>query len=670
MVVYWQSAIIAKVPQAGVRNESGSRACGTTREDRRGPDTTLEFEKIRFRRVRPRISALLRQHRSSRRSTVASGTGGAESDRNIPSQGYLNQVRHGATVLTKQATTGGASRTLSFSYDLHGNILSKTSNVAGDQNASGYTYNVSGKPHRLASVAISGTTNTLTYDLNGNTTRYTPTTGNSTYLTYSAQNNVTQITVGTSEHTSTPEARDRFWYDPDNQRFLGQETWNDNGTQRMRLVVYLGGDYEDVLPESDTPTAACSGFRRPRRRGRSGSATHRPARGTPRISSTSTAITSARWMRSPTAPGWCRRSSASTRSAGGGRALGRGNWRRRVLRRCCWQSLRGSRGFTNHEHLNRTGFIHMNGRVYDPRIGRFVSPDPVIPNPAFSQSYNRYSYVLNNPLSYTDPTGFNPFKKIKKAFKSVGKAIGKAFKSVGNFLKKHAVDIMILIIGTQCEACGAILMSARQQQRASAGGWKPNRGSGGGGGAPGIGGPMMLFAPTSGESPPLATRQARARAEIDEMITSGTLVLRRKGTDQEAMDQLALEVLSKVHGISVRHKVEIGAWIFEDGRGGLVIRSVEVGDEEIMPQLRRPPTPAGARGALHTHWNDKLFSDYDLTWVHNRENNPPGPRLPLYVSRGGSVYACDPGARSCNDRMLDSEDPRTRKGRLVGDLLP
>jgi hypothetical protein len=48
----------------------------------------------------------------------------------------------------------------------------------------------------------------------------------------------------------------------------------------------------------------------------------------------------------------------------------------------------------------------MNGRIYDPLIGRFLSPDPFIPNAGNFQSYNRYSYVLNNPLSYTDPSGY------------------------------------------------------------------------------------------------------------------------------------------------------------------------------------------------------------------------------------------------------------------------
>ena len=69
------------------------------------------------------------------------------------------------------------------------------------------------------------------------------------------------------------------------------------------------------------------------------------------------------------------------------------------------QGERVSRGFTGHEHLDRTGLIHMNGRLYDPRLGRFLSPDPIVGDPTSSQSWNLYSYVGNNPLSYVDPTG-------------------------------------------------------------------------------------------------------------------------------------------------------------------------------------------------------------------------------------------------------------------------
>ena len=55
-----------------------------------------------------------------------------------------------------------------------------------------------------------------------------------------------------------------------------------------------------------------------------------------------------------------------------------------------------------------------NARYYDPELGRFIQPDTTIPDLSNPQSYNRYSYVLNNPLRYTDPTGHDP------AFSSIG----------------------------------------------------------------------------------------------------------------------------------------------------------------------------------------------------------------------------------------------------------
>ena len=64
------------------------------------------------------------------------------------------------------------------------------------------------------------------------------------------------------------------------------------------------------------------------------------------------------------------------------------------------------RGFTDHEHLDEVELIHMNGRVYDYNVGRFMSVDPVIQSPTNSQSLNPYSYIMNNPLAGTDPTGY------------------------------------------------------------------------------------------------------------------------------------------------------------------------------------------------------------------------------------------------------------------------
>ena len=64
-------------------------------------------------------------------------------------------------------------------------------------------------------------------------------------------------------------------------------------------------------------------------------------------------------------------------------------------------------GYTMQTWLGQSmGLNHMNGRVEDAILGRMLSPDPHIPDPTNAQSYNRYSYVYNNPLSMLDPTGF------------------------------------------------------------------------------------------------------------------------------------------------------------------------------------------------------------------------------------------------------------------------
>ena len=88
-----------------------------------------------------------------------------------------------------------------------------------------------------------------------------------------------------------------------------------------------------------------------------------------------------------------------------------------------------TRGFTGHEMIDEVGLVNMNGRIYDPQIGRFMSADPFVQDPTNSQSLNRYTYVGNNPLSYTDPSGYF-FKKIFKAVTSFFKSVFNAIKSL------------------------------------------------------------------------------------------------------------------------------------------------------------------------------------------------------------------------------------------------
>jgi len=63
------------------------------------------------------------------------------------------------------------------------------------------------------------------------------------------------------------------------------------------------------------------------------------------------------------------------------------------------------RGYTGHEHFADVDLIHMNGRMYDANLGRFISPDTFVQDPFNTQNYNRYGYAYNNPLMFSDPSG-------------------------------------------------------------------------------------------------------------------------------------------------------------------------------------------------------------------------------------------------------------------------
>jgi RHS repeat-associated protein len=74
-----------------------------------------------------------------------------------------------------------------------------------------------------------------------------------------------------------------------------------------------------------------------------------------------------------------------------------------------WQAIAATtrRGYTGHEQLDNVMLIHMNGRVFDPVMGRFLSADPFIDGPETTQGWNRYAYVQGRLMSATDPSGFD-----------------------------------------------------------------------------------------------------------------------------------------------------------------------------------------------------------------------------------------------------------------------
>ena len=101
-------------------------------------------------------------------------------------------------------------------------------------------------------------------------------------------------------------------------------------------------------------------------------------------------------------------------------------------------------GFCGHEHIDLFELVNMDGRMYDPTVGRFISADPFVQNPNFTQSLNRYAYCINNPLSLVDPTGYN---WISKNWKSIAASV------VG-------ITVAVITVGVTSGATAAIIAGA------------------------------------------------------------------------------------------------------------------------------------------------------------------------------------------------------------------
>lgn len=108
------------------------------------------------------------------------------------------------------------------------------------------------------------------------------------------------------------------------------------------------------------------------------------------------------------------------------------------------------RGYTGHEHLQMFGLINMNARLYDPVVGRFLSPDPYVQAPDWSQNFNRYSYALNNPLRFNDASG-------KFLHIVIGAVVGGVINWASNGFKFNAKGLASFAVGAAIGAGTAAL---------------------------------------------------------------------------------------------------------------------------------------------------------------------------------------------------------------------
>jgi RHS repeat-associated protein len=281
--------------------------------------------------------------------------------------------------LTQAQVAGGATKT--FTYDAGGNLLTKS-------DVGTYTYPTQGvsvvRPHAVQSIA--GTVNTsFTYDANGNML-----TGNNRTTTWTSFNMVATVTRGTSTLT--------FSYDPEHGRTrqvapdgttlylaafgIQVERFNGASTGQWNNYVYVGGEIVAVFYDKDTGTDLTRFF-------------HKDHLGSIAVITDEAGAVAQRLSYDA----WGKRRNVNGTDDTTGTLE---------------TTAQTDRGFTGHEHLQEVALIHMNGRIYDPQIGRFMSADPFIQDAMKTQGYNRYTYVDNNPLCYTDPSGYFKFSKIFK----------------------------------------------------------------------------------------------------------------------------------------------------------------------------------------------------------------------------------------------------------------
>lgn len=290
-------------------------------------------------------------------------------------QSVTEAFRYDALHRLTDATRNGTP-SLSIKLDAAGNILSKS--------GTGYTYDSTYK----RALKSAGSAN-YSYDANGNVVSRAG--GSVSWTSY----NLPSVINGGSLSS-------RFFYGPDRQRWKQVATFS-NGPQ---TTIYVGGLMEKVFGSAGTS------FRHYIAAGSSTVVYTRRSDGTTStFYVTDDHLGSSSTITCGTGVSGCANGAIFVQESFDAYGARRGSAGSGAPSSADLSKFEQAtrRGYTGHEMLDNLGLIHMNGRVYDPGLGRFLSADPFIGDG--SQGLNRYSYVLNNPLSLVDPSGFRPLVK-------------------------------------------------------------------------------------------------------------------------------------------------------------------------------------------------------------------------------------------------------------------
>jgi RHS repeat-associated protein len=284
------------------------------------------------------------------------------------------------------SSTGAGITAKTIAYDQIGNITSKN-----DVGTYAYPSSGSARPHAISSITgtVNGVTNpSYTYDSNGNML-----TGAGRTVTYTAFNMAASIVQGTTA--------DCLAYDSDHARIKMEVRASTCGGTLSATTYYLNDPISGAMSEKLVAGGTTTWHDYVRAGG--GLVAERSCTGaTPCTSGATWSFFVLDHLGS---------SSVLTNAAGTmTEQLSYDAWgRRRNLNgtdnSACSITSATSRGYTGHEMLDSICEINANARIYDPTIGRFMSADSTVPDGSDGQSFNRYSYVNNGPMSATDPSG-------------------------------------------------------------------------------------------------------------------------------------------------------------------------------------------------------------------------------------------------------------------------